>query len=90
VKVKLDRQENLTLRVTVIGGQRCADDYQVIWRGMSIGRIRCALAGSGVPQWVWNCYLLGRPTRADEAGDAVSFDDAKAKFRAVWQASGLV
>ena len=31
--------ETLTLRLTVIGGQRCADDYQVIWRGMSIGHI---------------------------------------------------
>jgi hypothetical protein len=31
--------ETLTLRLTVIGGQRCADDYQVIWRGMAPGRL---------------------------------------------------
>jgi hypothetical protein len=30
--------EALTLRITVTGGQRCANDYQVIWRGMSVGR----------------------------------------------------
>jgi hypothetical protein len=34
-----DDPESLTLRATVIGGIRCADDYQVIWRGPTIGRI---------------------------------------------------
>jgi hypothetical protein len=32
--------ETLSLRATVIAGERCADDYAVIWRGMSIGRIK--------------------------------------------------
>ena len=31
--------ETLTLRATAIAGQRCADDYAVIWRDMSVGRI---------------------------------------------------
>jgi hypothetical protein len=31
--------ESLTLRTTVIAGIRYADDYAVVWRGMSIGRI---------------------------------------------------
>ena len=60
-----DTGEALTMRLTVIGGQRCADDYQVIWRGLSIGRIKRA---SGVPhdrpQWSWTCALQGRPTSA--------------------------
>jgi len=30
--------EALTLRATAIGGIRCADDYQVIWRGKERGR----------------------------------------------------
>jgi hypothetical protein len=30
--------ESLTMRATVIGGQRHADDYQVIWRGNERGR----------------------------------------------------
>jgi hypothetical protein len=34
-----DDPESLTLRATVIGGIRCADDCQVIWRGLTIGRI---------------------------------------------------
>jgi hypothetical protein len=31
--------ETLTLRATAIAGQRYADDYAVMWRGMSVGRI---------------------------------------------------
>jgi hypothetical protein len=31
--------EALTLRVTVIGGQRYVDDFIVLWRGLTIGRI---------------------------------------------------
>ena len=77
--------EALTLRVTVIDGERCANDYQVIWRGMSIGRIRRTSDVSGAPQWVWNCYVNGRPCRADESGDAKSLDDAKVRFRTVWE-----
>jgi hypothetical protein len=38
--------ETLSMRLTVIGGERSADDYQVIWRGLSIGRI---MRASGVP-----------------------------------------
>jgi hypothetical protein len=36
----LDDPETIALRVTVIAGQPCADDYTVIWRGLSIGRIK--------------------------------------------------
>jgi hypothetical protein len=38
--------ETLTLRPTAIAGQRYADDYAVIWRGMSVGGIRL---GNGAP-----------------------------------------
>jgi hypothetical protein len=80
-----DADETLTLRLTVIGGQRCADDYQVIWRGMSIGRI---MRASGLPhdrpQWSWTCYLHGRPTSASDSGTGDGLDDCKAKFRAAW------
>ena len=34
-----DDSETIALRATVIAGKRYADDYQVIWREMSIGRI---------------------------------------------------
>jgi hypothetical protein len=38
--------EAVTLHVTVIGAQCHADDYEVIWRGLPIGRI---MRASGVP-----------------------------------------
>jgi hypothetical protein len=38
--------EAVSLRATVIAGERHADDYQVIWRGLPIGRI---LRQLGVP-----------------------------------------
>jgi hypothetical protein len=44
--------ESLTLRTTVIAGIRYADDYQVVWRDMPIGRImRASGTSSDKPQW---------------------------------------
>lgn len=54
----VSNDETIALRATVIGGERYDDDYTVIWRGLSIGRI---MKGSGAPshfpQWSWNCYV---------------------------------
>jgi hypothetical protein len=61
--------ETITLRATVVGGIRYADDYQVIWRRMSTGRImRASGAASDKQQWSWNCYVHGRPSSADDSG----------------------
>jgi hypothetical protein len=37
--------ETLVLRATVIAGRRYADDFEVVWRGMAIGRIMRASGG---------------------------------------------
>ena len=80
-----DDPETLTLRPTVIAGHLCEDDFVVIWRGMSIGRIRKA---SGAPhdtaQWTWSCRLHGRPQSSDERGSGADLDDAKRQFRTAW------
>ena len=77
--------ETLTLRGTAIAGQRVADDYAVIWRGMSVGRIRL---GNGAQhdqlQWVWSCHVHGRPQGGDDRGNAVDLVDAKARFKKAW------
>ena len=77
--------EALALRVTVIAGTRCADDFEVIWRGMSIGRI---MIGSGAPhdkpQWTWSCHVHGRPQGSADRGTAADLDDTKAQFRTAW------
>ncbi len=80
--------ESLTMRATVIAGQRYADDYAVIWRGMWIGRIlRGAGAPHGTPPWSWSCHLPGRPQGNDDRGNAVDLDDAKQQFKAHGRAS---
>jgi hypothetical protein len=69
----LSAPETLTLRATAIAGERYTDDYAVIWRGMSVGRI---LLGSGAPhdrpQWTWFCHVHGRPQGGDDRGNAAT------------------
>ena len=80
-----DDFEALSLRATVIAGERCADDYGVIWRDMSIGRIKQATGTPhGSPQWTWSCHVHGRPQTSDERGSGADLDDAMAQFQAVW------
>ena len=69
-----DADEDLMMRATVIGEQHCDDDYQIIWRGMSIGRIRRA---SGLPH-----DQPQRPTSAIDNGNGL--EACKAKFRTAW------
>jgi hypothetical protein len=80
-----DNSETLTLR-PIIGGERHADDYQVFWRGLSIGRIRRGSGATGGRVWTWGCQLPGSSTRAGESVDGGSLDDATAKLRAAWAA----
>jgi hypothetical protein len=47
-----DDSETIALRATVIADTRSADDYQVIWDGLSIGRImKSSGVPSHIPQW---------------------------------------
>jgi len=73
----MSADETLVLRTTVIAGIRYADDYAVVWRGMSIGRIMKAIgAASDKQQWAWNCYIHARPSSADESGSGHDLDNA--------------
>jgi hypothetical protein len=75
--------ETIALRVTEIGGQRYADDFTVIWRGMSIGRImRAPGVPPHVPQWRWTSNVPGKP--GGGSGSGSDLDDCKAQFRAAW------
>jgi hypothetical protein len=57
----MSHDEPLTLRTTVIAGIRYTDDYAVVWRGLSIGRIMKAIGvSSDKQQWAWNCYIHGQ------------------------------
>jgi hypothetical protein len=72
--------ETIALRDTVIGGNRRADDFTVIWRGLPIGRI---MKISGV-RWWWGCNFDGQLSLDDDSGNGTGLDDCKAKFLIVW------
>jgi hypothetical protein len=79
-----DASETIALRATVIADTRYADDYQVIWDGLSIGRImKSSGVPSHIPQWSWNCYVHGKPG-ASANGTGVDLDDCKARFKVAW------
>jgi hypothetical protein len=46
------------LRATVIGGYRYPDDYQVIWRGLPIGRIKSSRVQFGQQEWWFGCVAI--------------------------------
>ena len=75
--------ETVVLRKTLIGGQTYADDYEVFWRDLPIGRI---MRASGLPphvqQWRWTCNFYGKP--GGGGGSGVDLDDCKRQFRATW------
>lgn len=66
----------------MIAGIRYADDYEVIWCGMAISRVKF---GSGSPHdkppWTWTCHAHGRPQGSADCLTAVAHEDAKAKFK---------
>jgi hypothetical protein len=76
---------DLTLRPTVIAGDRVANDYCVYFEGRSVGRIM--LAQNQVQRrYVWRYYInppIPAPSWAD--GSADSLDGAKAAFRDAWE-----
>jgi hypothetical protein len=74
----------LSLRPTVIGGDRLDNDYVVIREGREIGRIREATERSGInPGWTWAVNPpLPIPTWAN--GFAISLDQAKVEFKRAW------
>jgi hypothetical protein len=80
----MTNDETISLRATVIAGKRYDDDWTVIWRGMSIGRI---MQASGVPahlaQLSWTCSVHGKPG-ASASGSGLDLEDCKAKFKTAW------
>jgi hypothetical protein len=78
--------ETIALRVAVIGGKRHADDFEVIWRDLTIGRI---MKRDGIPaqadQWWWGFSFYRRPSLdGDMSGTGSDLDGCKTKFKAAW------
>lgn len=79
--------ETISLRVTVIGGKRHPDDYQVIWRDLPIGRImkRDGVPPSQAEQWWWGfTFYSNKPSLSSNNGGGTDLEDCKAKFKIAW------
>lgn len=60
--------DDLTMPPTVIGGETPPDDYEVIWDGLSIGRIFRSVGVGGIDGWSWAVILPNVPSAASIAG----------------------
>jgi hypothetical protein len=73
--------DSVALRPTVIDGKRQEDDYEVIWRGLLIGRI---VKPPGDPHWWWSCNVYGQPPAASDRGPGINFKDCQLRFKIAW------
>ena len=77
--------ETIAFHATVIGDERYTDDYTVIWRDLSIGRIRKNLGlPAHVDQWSWGCNVYGQPSLSGDSGQGTNLEDCKRQFKTAW------
>jgi len=76
-----DDLESIALRPVATDGQICADNYEVIWRGLNIGRMMKQADG---PHWWWSCNVYGQPPVANDRGPAINFKDSQLRFKLAW------
>ncbi len=76
-----DDPEATTLRPIVTDGRTQADDYEVIWRGLNIGRM---MKQADSPHWWWSCNVYGQPAVANDRGPAINFKDSQLRFKLAW------
>ncbi|MGO8911499.1 MAG: PilZ domain-containing protein [Bradyrhizobium sp.] len=77
----IDDSESVALRPTVIDGKRQEDDYEVIWRGLPIGRI---MKPPSDPHWWWGCNVYGQPVAPNDRGPGINFKDCQLRFKIAW------
>jgi PilZ domain-containing protein len=76
-----DDQETIAMRPSVIDGVRQDDDYEVIWRGLPIGRI---MKEPTSPHWWWACNVYGQPPTPNDRGPGINFKDCQVRFKLAW------
>lgn len=76
-----DDLETIALRPAVVDGVRRDDDFEVIWRGIPVGRI---LKQADIPHWWWGCNVYGQPAGPDDRGPAINFKDCQVRFKRAW------
>lgn len=76
-----DDLETIALRPNVVDGARQEDDYEVMWRGLPIGRMMKLPNGQ---HWWWGCNVYGQPSTPNDRGPAINFKDCQVRFRLAW------
>jgi hypothetical protein len=76
-----DDLETIALRPAVVDGVRRDDDFEVVWRGLPIGRI---LKQADNPHWWWGCNVYGQPAIPGDRGPAINFKDCQVRFKLAW------
>ena len=76
-----DDLETIGLRPAVVDGVRRDDDFEVIWRGLPIGRI---LKQHDNPHWWWGCNVYGQQPTPGDRGPAINFKDCQVRFKLAW------
>jgi|UPI00040512CB hypothetical protein len=76
-----DDLETIALRPAVVHGVRRDDDFEVVWRGLPIGRI---LKQPDNPHWWWGCNVYGQPATPGDRGPAINFKDCQVRFKLAW------
>src|ERR1700754_1335503 len=73
--------ETIALRPAIVDGVRRDDDFEVVWRGLPIGRI---LKQPDNPHWWWGCNVYGQPATPGDRGPAIDFKDCQVRFKLAW------
>lgn len=76
-----DDPESVALRPTVVDGRRQEDDFEVIWRGLPVGRI---MKPPGESHWWWACNVYGQPLGPNDRGPGINFKDCQFRFKLAW------
>jgi hypothetical protein len=77
-----DDLESIELRPVVANDQVVPDDYEVIWRGLTIGRM---MKQADSAHWWWSCNVHGQPPTANDRGLAINFKDSQLRFKLAWK-----
>ena len=72
-----DDTETISLRHTMVDGVQQDDDYEVIWRGLPVGRI---MRQQDSRQWWWGCNVYGRPPPTGGTGRGLALNDGQRRF----------
>ena len=62
--------DQLTMRPTVIAGEKGKDDFVIVWNGITIGRILKVSAVGGRWAWSWGVAFPQRPQLPAHRGQA--------------------